>query len=238
MGGINREAILPTKISLVLNEPDTSASAVLTSDNTQVTAGKKVTIGEIIYTFVSALTTDPAAIPYEVLIGADADTTLGNLKAAINGEAGEGTKYGTGTVAHPDVTCGAVTAHAVTVTAKVAGLAGNLIAKAEDDDHLDWDGTGGFLTGGDINDVDSIAFGESGFVNKLLVSAPSLNGIGATYVLRIKDSLGTTILESSALNENALSSVTVGFILLPTDVIEIDTSVDLTEEKTFQIFAR
>lgn len=360
MGGIDTRPISPTKLTLTMNEPDTAASGVLTSDNTQVTAGKIVTIGDLLYTFVttllavkasttvdigttgptngetlvlgaktytfvSALTTDPATVPNEILIeadvddtlqnlkdaintgavadkvsvgttpnadvdagainttdhtlaleatvagaagnditvtdgltdttvaafsggadapgaysvkiGADADGTLANLQKAINGTGTPGTEYSVGTSAHPDVTCGDVTAHAVTVTAKVAGLAGNSIAKDEDDDHLDWDGTGGFLTGGDINDVDSIAFGSSGYVNKLLVIAPDMPG-SATYVLRIKDKDGNIILESSALNENALSSVTVGFVLVPDDVIEIDASVDLTAEQAFTIIAR
>lgn len=237
MPGINTQPISPTKLNFPMNEADSYASGVLTSDNTQVTAGKKVTIGEAIYTFVAALTTDPATIPYEVLIGADADETLANLKAAINGEEGEGTLYGEGTVANADVTCGAVTAHAITVTAKVAGLAGNLIAKAEDDAHLDWDGTGEFLTGGDINDVDIIPFNNSGFVKKLIVVAPVISG-SATFVLRVKDKDGVTILESSALNENAVSSVDVGFVLVQDDQIEIDVNTDLTEIENFIVIAR
>lgn len=237
MGGIDTRPISPTKLTLTMNEPDTAASGVLTSNNSQVTEGKTVTLGEIIYTFVAALTTDPATVPYEVLIGADADGTLANLQKAINGTGTPGTEYSVGTEVHPDVTCGDVTAHAVTVTAKVAGLAGNLIAKATDETTLDWDGTGGFLTGGDINDVDSIAFGSSGYVNKLLVIAPDMPG-SATYVLRIKDADGNIILASSALNENALSSVTVGFVLVPTDVIEIDVDTDLAEQEVFTIIAR
>ncbi len=236
MGGIDTRPISPTKLTLPMNEPDTAASGVLTSNNSQVTAGKTVTLGARIYTFVAALSTGPT-VPDEILIGSDADDTLLNLKKAINAEAGIGVKYSTGTVVHPDVTCGAVTAHAVTVTAKVAGLDGNAIAKATDETTLDWDGTGGFLTGGDINDIDSIAFGSSGFVKKLIVSAPDISGT-PTFVLRILDKDGVVILESSALNDNAISYVDVGFVLVADDVIQIDLNADLTEVETFIIIAR
>lgn len=237
MSGINTNPITPTKLTLTMNEPDTAASGVLTSDNTQVTAGKKVTLGDIIYTFVASLTTDPDTIPYEVLIGADADGTLANLQKAINGTGTPGTEYSVGTEEHPDVSCGDVTAHAVTVTAKVAGLAGNSIAKAEDDAHLDWDGVGATLTGGDIGQVDSIPFGSSGFVKKLIVSAPNMPG-SATYVLRILDKDGVVILESAALDENELSYIDIGFVLVADDVVQIDTDTDLTSEQDFIIIAR
>lgn len=343
-----------------MNEPDTAATGVLTSDTTQVTAGKIVTIGDLIYTFVttlaavkastvidigttgptngntiilgsktytlvSALTTDPATVPneilieadvddtlqnikdaintgattdkvsvgttanadvdagainttnhtldltaavagaagndivvtdaladtttaafsggadapgaYSVLIGANTDATLTNLRSAINGTAGEGTTYSTGTDAHPLVTCGAVTANAVTVTSILPGLSGNLIAKAEDDAHLDWDGTGGFLTGGDINDIDTMVIGESGFCTKMYVKLPVITG-SATAVITIEDADGTVLLTSSALNENATTAVTVGFILSPTDIIRVDANADATEEETIYIYLR
>lgn len=56
------------------------------------------TIGSTVYTFNDAL--DGA---YSILIDADPDVTYANFVAAINKSAGEGTIYGTGTVAHPDV---------------------------------------------------------------------------------------------------------------------------------------
>lgn len=126
---------------------DVAASAVLTWDNAvNVTDGKKVTAGAVEYTFKTALT--DGIVANEVLIGSDGDDSLLNLKKAINAEAGGGTKYGSATVVNPDVSCGAVTSHAVTMTAKVAGTSGNSLAKAEDDAHLDFDGVGAFFTGG------------------------------------------------------------------------------------------
>ncbi len=232
MGGITIEPITPTKLVLTMNEPDTAASGVLTHDATAPVDGDTVTIGTTVYRFK-----DTMAQAYDVKRDASADVSLANLVAAINASGTPGTEYFAGTLIHPDVTAGAVTAQATTITAKVAGLAGNLIAKAENSIHLDWDGTGAFLTGGDINDIDTIVFGSSGFVKKLLVVAPVISG-SATFVLRVKDADGVIVLESSALNENALSAVDVGFVLVPTDVIEIDVSIDLTEEEVFTIIAR
>jgi hypothetical protein len=159
------------------------------------------------------------------------------LKAAINGEAGAGTKYATGTVAHTLVTCGTISAHAMTITAVSAGLSGNLIAKAETSSHLDWDGTGEFLTGGDINDIDTMEVGESGFCNKMTVKLPVITG-SATAVITIEDADGTVLLTSSALNENATSIVSVGFVLKPTDIIRVDANADPTEEETVAIHLR
>lgn len=133
------------------------AAGTLTSDNTNIEVGKKVTIGTIVYTFVTAFSLHK---PYEVMIGADADASLGNLKAAINYEAGRGVKYSAATPgAHPLVTCGAVGSHAVVVTAKSLGTGGNSIAKAEDSAHLDWDGVGATLTGGANSVANEVVIG-------------------------------------------------------------------------------
>jgi len=119
-----------------------AASAVLTADQTAVTAGSTVTIGTTVYTFRVATTA-----AYEVVLGANAAETMLNLFHAINGT-GDRRNYNESTVAHPDVTAVLTSTYVITVTAKVAGTAGNSIAKAEDDGHLDWDGAGAALTGG------------------------------------------------------------------------------------------
>lgn len=109
---------------------------------TALAAGETTTIGGVTYTF-----TDVApAVAYEVLIEVAVDDTLANLSAAINGGAGAGTKYGTGTVAHPDVT-GTPAVGQVTVTARVSGVSGNLIAVATDGADCGWD-TSEYLTNG------------------------------------------------------------------------------------------
>jgi hypothetical protein len=106
-------------------EPAVAAEGTL--EAVTIEADDTVTIGETEYTFVTELTTDPAAVPYEVLVGGDLGESIDNLVAAINGDDGEGTTYGTGTEAHPDVTAENV-ADELVVTAKVAGDAGNAIA--------------------------------------------------------------------------------------------------------------
>jgi hypothetical protein len=123
-----------------------SATGVLTTNETLVADGDTVTIGETVYTFKTALSTEPA-VPYEVLIGADTVAQMANLALAVNGGAGEGINYATGTVAHPDVS-GEVDGTDFTVTRLPAGAAGNLVAKADDSVNLDWDGDGEVLTGG------------------------------------------------------------------------------------------
>jgi hypothetical protein len=145
----------------------TAASAVLTSDTTAVTNGSKVTVDDVTYTFVTALTTDPATVPNEVLIGANSDESLTNLKLAINGEGTEGTNYSTDTEQPTAVTAAVDTdANTVTVTATTKGVVGNAYRKANDDAHLDWDGTGALFTGG-VN-------GQIGATGKIIFTATGI----------------------------------------------------------------
>jgi hypothetical protein len=93
-----------------------------------------VTIGSRTYTFKTSLT--PTA--GEVLIGGSASASLDNLIAAINGGAGAGTAYASGTTVHADVEAAAGTGDTVDVTAKVNGTAGNSIASTESSTSLSW----------------------------------------------------------------------------------------------------
>lgn len=102
-----------------------AATGVLTLTGNAVN-GETVTIGGVVYTFVTAL-----ASAFDVLIGAAATNSIDNLIAAINGAAGEGSTYGTGTTAHPTVGAAAGVGDTMDVTADTAGTAGNSIATTE-----------------------------------------------------------------------------------------------------------
>lgn len=95
-----------------------------------------VTIGTQTYTFKTVLT----GAANEVFIGVNASTSLDNLIAAINGAAGAGTTYGTGTEANTDVTALAGALDTIDVTAVIAGASGNLIASTEVSATLSWGG--------------------------------------------------------------------------------------------------
>lgn len=180
-----------------------AATGVLTSDEVQVTAGKKVTVASQVYTFVAALTpvSGPRQyVPNEVLIGADADASMQNLIYAINGTAAHrGTKYSLGTDPNPEMTAGSLSSHAFTVTARVTGTVGNSYAKAEDDAHLDWDGSGGVMTGG----VDTVPFqvkigGSAAATLDNIKSAVNLTGTAGTEY-----SVGTVANELATATTNA-----------------------------------
>jgi hypothetical protein len=121
---------------IVRGSGSVAASGVLTSDNTNVSNNDTVTIGSRVYTFKTNLTAPTTA--NEVHIGADADGSLTNLAAAINGTGTPGTDYGSATPVNTQVSSGAVAAHAITVTALVAGTDGNAIATTEAAAHLSW----------------------------------------------------------------------------------------------------
>jgi len=93
------------------------------------TNGNTVTIGSQTYTFV----TGSVAAANQVLIGTNNGTpniqqTLQNLQAAVNGGAGAGTVYGTGTAANQQATITAVNGGSAEVRALQAGAAGNDVA--------------------------------------------------------------------------------------------------------------
>jgi len=96
-----------------------------------------VTIGAQVYTFNTALGGADS-----ILIGASASDSLDNLIAAINGDAGEGTLYGTGTAVNTDVSAVAGGGDTMDVTALVSGTAANSV------DTLETLATGGSEWGG------------------------------------------------------------------------------------------
>lgn len=106
------------------------------------TGGETITIGTTTYKMVSALT----GAPFEVLIGASTAIALDNLKSAINKDAGEGTTYGTGTQANPDVVATTNTDTAQTVEAYRVGTYANTIPTTETCANASW--AGATLTGG------------------------------------------------------------------------------------------
>lgn len=103
------------------------AIATLTSTGVNVTAADTVTIGAVTYTFRASVTTTAN----EIFIGADAATTLANLKKAINLTGVAGTDYGSLTVIHPTVTAAAITATTLRLYAKTAGTGGNSLASTK-----------------------------------------------------------------------------------------------------------
>lgn len=74
----------------------------------------------------------------DVLIGINASATIDNLIAAINKAAGEGTTYGTGTVAHTQVTAAVGAGDTMGLTAKTKGEAANAIATTTDMSNASW----------------------------------------------------------------------------------------------------
>lgn len=137
------------------------ASSTLTSDATAPSDGDTVTIGYLTYTFKTTLTGQA----FEVLIGASAAIALDNLKIAINDSGGtEGTEYGVGTYAHPEVTAEANANTTQEITARQFGTASNSIPTIEASTHLAWDDTtlgGASATPGVANVLNEVLLGAN-----------------------------------------------------------------------------
>uniref|UniRef100_A0A6M3LJE2 Uncharacterized protein n=1 Tax=viral metagenome TaxID=1070528 RepID=A0A6M3LJE2_9ZZZZ len=120
---------------------DTTLGGGAGNSNPGVTsAGATVTINGRAYMFVDALSEDAAdAIVDQVLYGGTEAAALDNLKVAINAGATAGTNYSTGTVVNPDVTAGTNTDTTQVITAKVKGVAGDLITCTETLANTVWD---------------------------------------------------------------------------------------------------
>lgn len=86
-----------------------------------------VTVGGKTYTFEASLTN----VDGNVALGANNTEALANLKAAINLEAGAGTKYAAATTANTQVAAISSDATTLVVRARVNGTIGNAIASTE-----------------------------------------------------------------------------------------------------------
>lgn len=116
--------------------PTASATGTLTgSGSTNVSDGDTVTIETTVYRFKTVM-----AAVNDIQIGGsgNSDTSVTNLIDAINGTGTAGTNWFAGTVANTQVTAGALTSHAVTVTAIIPGLGANVIATTKSSAVLAW----------------------------------------------------------------------------------------------------
>jgi hypothetical protein len=119
----------------------TKATGVLTLAGNAVN-NETVTIGGRTYTWK----TSPSIVPDTVKIGVSASDSIDNLIAAINGDNGAGTLYGTGTLPHSDVDAVAGAGDTMNASAKLGGTAGNSIVTTETMTAGSWGS--GTLTGG------------------------------------------------------------------------------------------
>lgn len=102
------------------------ATVTLTSSGVNVTDGDTVTLGAVTYRFKNTM-----AQANDVKIGADASTTLANLKATVNLTGTAGTEFFAGTVIHPTITAGKKTATTILFYAKTGGTGGNSLASTK-----------------------------------------------------------------------------------------------------------
>lgn len=123
---------------LPASSPAVAATALLSFTGLPAD-GDTVTIGARVYTYRTALSTGPT-VPNEILIGAAVTNAVANTVAAINGAAGAGTTYSTGTAVHAQVAATSGPGNAVTLTARTAGAAGNAIATTDTGTNLSFGG--------------------------------------------------------------------------------------------------
>ncbi len=125
---------------------DGEAAGALFTLSSNAQAGETIEIGTAVYTFQTTLSTAG-----DVLIGATLEDTLANLRAAINGDVGAGTLYGSGTARNSDVSALTTAApETIQVVARFAGTAANGLPLISTSGSGQWDS--GELTGGSVAD--------------------------------------------------------------------------------------
>ena len=147
-------------------EATTSTAATLTWADTTIggggagsvagvaTTAATITIGSTVYTATTSLAEfhGLTAIPFQVLWETNEETFLDNLLVAINAGTGGGTKYGTGTTAHPTVVAFPTNNAAYQeVWARTIGTTANSIATTTTLGNYAWADT---TLGGGTNDSD------------------------------------------------------------------------------------
>lgn len=117
-----------TAVAISATAPTTTlTTSGVFSDGETITFGYGAPLGNIVYTFKTALTS--ANSPYQVLIGAAATNTLDNLKDAINGTAAvttPGVGYGQLTPRNPGLTAGTKTASTLVITSTDTNILGSI----------------------------------------------------------------------------------------------------------------
>lgn len=141
------------------------ASAVLTSNGTNPTAGQEVVVGAVTYTFQALGTPSTrSATAATIPLGNNATETMSNLYNAM--------LYST------EVDVVRTSALVITITAKSVGVAGNSLAATETSATLDFDGANTTLTGGVA--ADTITIGTTVYTPKTLPVNQYDFAIGAT----------------------------------------------------------
>ncbi len=152
-----------------------AATVTLTSDTTNTFSdGETITLGGKVYTLKTALST-PVAVANEILIAGSVTAMLDNIKAAVNGAAGSGTTYSTGTVANNQLSAGTKTGTTILFTAAVAGTGGNSLASTETVAHLSFGAT--TFTGGVDATSGSTELAGSTYPTDLSSSTPKFYAI-------------------------------------------------------------
>lgn len=121
-------AVTPAWSAPAIRQAAVAASGLLYIDFIEV--NDTVTIGDVVYKFVAS----PSSA-YEVYHGVSALDGIANLVNAINNGTGAG--VGTGTVPNPQVTAETVENY-MRVSARTAGVAGNLIATTTTIVNAEW----------------------------------------------------------------------------------------------------
>lgn len=157
--------------NLFLYEGLSKSVGNLDSTGVNVTAGDVVLIDVVYYQFVVSGVNagSPAGTitnPWLVLIGADAESSLGNLSDAVGASGIAGGTYSTALIANPNVEVRRLQPLRLTVQAKVAGVAGDSIVTTETSATLTW-GAGTLLNGG-LNIIIPVAVPEDDGTQKAI----------------------------------------------------------------------
>lgn len=132
--------------SIEVRDSDVASKAISQLTITgQPSNGQQFTVGSKTYTMQTALTN----VDGNIFIGATTSATTLNILSALTLGAGAGTRYAAATTAHPSVDFASDGGNNISLIAKTAGAAGNLIVTTENLSNSSF--TGAILAGGADN---------------------------------------------------------------------------------------
>lgn len=176
-----------------------------------------VTIDAKVYTFQTTLTD----VDGNVFIGVDLATSLDNLRAAVNLDAGAGSAYAASTTLHPTVSA-TDTATTVVATAKKQGTFGNTIATTETATNASW---GAATLAGGAGDVHVLSVSGS----EAPTDTAGVSGGQGAVVAVLATDVGTADLTEEA-GANALTPKN---LVTLRDAVTKDAIVDASGQEIF-----
>lgn len=180
-----------------------------------------------------------STVANEIKIGADAATTLDNIKKAINGTGTPGTEYSVGTVANTQATATTNADTTQDFEAITGGVAGNSVVFTESmaNTTISGSGTLGGTTSGSST-KGRYTFTDPGMARRFIITLGDITGTG-TLAASLYNAAGTLIKALQATQAQSAATDTAYEVeIMPGDYIEFTMSAAVSDADSVKLSVR